>query len=78
MNTEKGISEMLNGMEKIARNGGYRERKELLLALNELTWFDNFGYEFYQTRLHIANICIERGMQNEDIPEFLKEELEIE
>ena len=69
---------MYEGMEKIAINGGYRERKELLLALYELSWFDNFGYEYYQHRLTIAQMAIDNGMQKEDIPELLKEELEIE
>lgn len=76
--TEKGITQMYKGMEKIANNGAYVERKELLLALYQLSWFDNFGFEYYQHRLTIAQMIIDSGMQKEDIPELLKEELEIE
>jgi hypothetical protein len=76
--TKEGIQQMYSGMRKIAQNGGYRERKELVQMLYTASWFDNFGYEFYQQRLNIARIAYERGLKNEDIPELLKEELDIE
>lgn len=75
--TQRGINQMYNGMMKIARDGGYRERKELIDILHTSCWFDDFGYEHYQKRLTVANIVIERGLKNEDIPELMKEELEI-
>jgi hypothetical protein len=76
--TQKGITQMFEGMEKIAMNGGYKEREELLNALYELSWFDNFGYEYYQHRLTIAQMAIDEGMKYEDIPQLLREELGIE
>jgi hypothetical protein len=49
-----------------------------LNALYELSWFDNFGYEYYQHRLTIAQMAIDEGMKYEDIPQLLREELGIE
>lgn len=74
--TENAVNEMYRSMEKVARNGGYRERKELLEAINNLLWFDNFGYECYQNRLNLMRIINERGIKNEDIPDYLRQEME--
>jgi fructosamine-3-kinase len=78
--TKEGIAQMYQGMRKIVRNGGYRERKEVIECLHILSWFDNFGYDFYQERMHIVQMAYEneRGLKEEDIPDVLKEELEIE
>jgi len=76
--TKEGINQMYSGMRKIAQDGGYRERKELIQMLYHSSWFDNFGYKFYQERLFIAQLAYDRGLKNEDIPEFFKEELDIE
>ena len=72
---ERGISTTLDGIEQIGRNGGYREKVEALEVLNEMTWFDNFGAPLYRRRLQIAD-RIAADVKDDDVPEFLAEELD--
>jgi hypothetical protein len=45
---------MYTDMEDIAVEARYRERVELLGALRELSWFDNFGECCYQDRMWVV------------------------
>jgi hypothetical protein len=71
---ENYIYEMYNQIDKAATAGGYREKVELLQVLEDMSWFDNFGEPLYRQRLRVAKTHAE-NVQEDDIPEFLLEEL---
>jgi hypothetical protein len=73
---EDGIQETLNGLSKIADNGGYVERKQALQTIAEMRWFDNFGIKYYNHRIRIAT-TLANSIKDKDIPETVKEDLEI-
>ena len=73
---EDATNEMYHAMRTIARTGGYRERVELLQAVDKLHWFDNFGYAQYAARLEVIQTALERGVAEEDIPDTLMETIE--
>jgi hypothetical protein len=73
---ENATNEMYHAMRTMARTGGYRERVELLQAVDKLSWFDNFGYAQYGARLDVVAAALERGVAEEDIPETLMETVE--
>jgi len=72
---ESAITDLLDGFEKIARTGGYRERVEALQMIDGMTWFDNFGEPYYRRRLRIAQELAD-DVRDDDVPEFLQEELD--
>jgi len=73
---EDATNEMYHSMRQMARTGGYRERVELLQAVDKLSWFDNFGYAQYAARLDVVQTTLERGVAEEDIPDSLMETIE--
>ena len=73
---EDGIQETLNGLSKIADNGGYVERKQALQTIAEMQWFDNFDVKYYNHRIRITT-TLANSVEYNDIPETVKEELEI-
>lgn len=73
MTTEDGINRTLRGLSEIADEGGYRERVAALETIAEMTWFDNFGIEYYNLRCRVTKTLI-AGVNEEDIPELVAEE----
>ncbi len=73
---ENATAEMYQAMRTVARTGGYRERVELLQAVDKLSWFDNFGFAHYNSRLEVVQTALEHGVSEDDIPETLMETIE--
>jgi len=73
MSVEDGINKTLRGLSEIADDGGYHERVDALETVAKMSWFDNFGIEYYNLRVRVTKTLI-AGVNAEDIPEIVKEE----
>lgn len=74
MSIEDGINKTLYGLSEIADDGGYRERVEALETIAEMSWFDNFGVEYYNLRLQVMKTLAE-SVSDEDVPEIVQEKI---
>jgi hypothetical protein len=76
MAIENSIHQTLDGLEKIADEGGYVEKKEALMTLAEMSWFDNFKPEIHFKRRRLME-DIADDLADRHIQDSVKEELEL-
>ncbi len=74
MNMENNLCEMYSIVRLMGRNAAYKERIQFLKMLDDMAWFDNFGYEAYQARIETAAL-IAREVPDDDIPKTLREDI---
>jgi len=65
------MKEAYNRIAEAATSQGQREHVEALGMLEAASWFDNFGYEYYQARMHaIQRIVRSLGYIPDDYEEL--------
>jgi len=59
---KQSIMTALENIEDMGKSGGYREAESAIDCLECLSWFDNYGEQYYRRRmLAVYRICQSQG-----------------